>query len=531
MTARQQGEPRVMVLHTGGLGDLVLNAELVVGLKQSPDRPHVTLVCKAEMSAVVDLYPVPPDEVIRLEVNPLAWNEPSEKLVTAFRPFFQELEARPVDVFMDATFQPSWLGWIAAALTQPKRACCCTAITEPHVFVSALSQRLGLKPPAIEKIERPSGAHEIERYRLLLRWMETEPGSTFPWPITPELEATASRLLDSFGFTKGEYLACFPCGSLGAEAKRWPMANFREVLLHVNEQRGLPILLVGENREREALNELASSIAEKPAKVAVSCGGRDGIAALAGALANARIYLGNDTGPTHLASAFGVPGVTIYGGGHWPTYAPWGAGSIGLVHPLPCFGCDWDCAFGHGICVEAITPALVTEAIDDVLRAPVSVPQVRTVEALPREVTRVIADAAPRYRAAQQDRAERWIRMIEQNVALERAEKATSEALREARNREEALQRAAVSTRERDRHIGELEKASADRLEALERAGQGLQALDNEVQQRAADVNRLTEWLGERDRRIAELEKASTDRLEALERVGQTLQVLDNEAQ
>ena len=280
-----------MVLHTGGLGDLVLNAELIAGLKNLPDRPHVTLICKAEMASVVELYPVPPDEIVRLECNPLAWSAPSDDLLAAFRPVLQELQSQPADVFIDATLQPSWLGWIAAAVVQAERACCCTAINDPHVFVSGVAERLGLKAATLERIGLPAAAHERERYRLLLRWMKAEPGVVFPWAITGRVKEDATRLLTELSLHKGEYLACFPCGSLGADAKRWPMANFREVLLEVHKKWALPILLVGENRERDALIELASNTTQN-ARVAVWCGGRDDIGTLAAALSHARIYLG-----------------------------------------------------------------------------------------------------------------------------------------------------------------------------------------------------------------------------------------------
>ena len=61
-------------------------------------------------------------------------------------------------------------------------------------------------------------------------------------------------------------------------------------------------------------------------------------------LGEARLYLGNDTGAMHLAAALGVPVTAVFGGGTWPRFVPAAVCGEAVVHPLPCFGCGWDCA-------------------------------------------------------------------------------------------------------------------------------------------------------------------------------------------
>ena len=480
MLPNESQPPGIAILQTGGLGDLVLSAELITGIKRAQPQAHITLISKAAIAGIAELYPVPPDDIVALEFNPYTWDAPTPELFAALRPVVNDLAVRPAEVFIEATFQPSWFAWVAASAIHPSRACCCTAISKPEFFVSSVLEGLPLSPVSLENLSLPAETRELDRYRLFMKWLPVEPQHVFPWILSQDIAEQGQRVLASFGFRQGGYLVCFPCGSVGAEAKRWPIQNFRQVLEHVQRKWGLPVLLVGERQEREALESLACNVDTSTDNIRVISGGPNDLPVMASLLGTARAYLGNDTGPVHIASAYWVPGVAIYGGGHWPAYAPWGQGSVGLLHPLPCFGCNWDCLFGHGICVDKIEPQMVEEALDNVLRAPGGAARVKTVHTLSSEAENIIALASPRYQAAQQDRAARWLCMIQQNSALKNAEKLTSDVLEEARKREVALHQAAAEIGQRDARIAELEPAAAERLRALEQAQV---ALDSSYQQ------------------------------------------------
>ena len=97
--------------------------------------------------------------------------------------------------------------------------------------------------------------------------------------------------------------------------------------------------------------------------------GKDGeMPVVAGLLASARFYFGNDTGALHLAASLGRPVVSIFGGGHWPRFAPVAHRSLTIIQSLPCFGCEWDCYFVDAPCVRTISPASVRQALETFLR-------------------------------------------------------------------------------------------------------------------------------------------------------------------
>jgi len=81
-----------------------------------------------------------------------------------------------------------------------------------------------------------------------------------------------------------------------------------------------------------------------------------------------RLLLGNDTGPRHLARAFGVPIVTVFG----PTFAEWTRTSYAaeriLQIPVDCGPCHKKvCPFGHLKCMTGVSVDMVYAACAELL--------------------------------------------------------------------------------------------------------------------------------------------------------------------
>ena len=92
--------------------------------------------------------------------------------------------------------------------------------------------------------------------------------------------------------------------------------------------------------------------------------GKDGeIPVLAALAAAAKMYVGNDTGPMHIAAAVNTPVVAIFGGGTWPRFRPRGDRSLAIAGEMPCFGCGWDCIFADAPCMSLVAVKDVQKAI------------------------------------------------------------------------------------------------------------------------------------------------------------------------
>lgn len=371
--------PGYFILHPGGLGDLVLAAPLIAALPGP-----VTIAIREEFAALLPLLPVPPGQWIPLPVNPHMATAQSADWVTRSEAFATRVRAVQADHFIDASFRPTWLSPVIAAL-----------VNAPTLSVAEVPR------PPLE-----------------------------PWSLAPTLRTAALDWLDSQGLAPGQYIVCFPGGAPQVLVKRWPAERFVELL----NGHPLPVLLLGDYTEHTFLADLAPLM---PGPGAYFAGRPSDLPLAAALLALAAAYCGNDTGPMHLAQAFHTPGISFFGGGgEWPHYAPWAPGSIGLVHTLPCFGCRWDCCLGHGLCVELIPVSAALESLQSAIANPSAPPAVRELSSLSQQSFDILASASAQYREAQADRAAR------QNVIVQLQQAADERLALLVANHEAAAERA-----------------------------------------------------------------------------------------
>ena len=129
------------------------------------------------------------------------------------------------------------------------------------------------------------------------------------------------RALDSLGLrplgATGRRLVVHP-GS-GGRAKRWPLGNFVEVVRRAAARGVEGVLVTG-----EAEADLEREIARLALPTGWARASRLSAMTLAGLLAASTHYIGNDSGPTHLAAACGASVIAVFVDANLPTWRPFG---------------------------------------------------------------------------------------------------------------------------------------------------------------------------------------------------------------
>jgi ADP-heptose:LPS heptosyltransferase len=143
------------------------------------------------------------------------------------------------------------------------------------------------------------------------------------------------------------------------ETKRWREEKFLQAARYVRDRHGLsPLVMAGPGQD--AVLEAFQEFERLPTL---------SIPAMKTFLQNASLFVGNDSGPAHVAAAFDVPSVVIFGSSDSRVWGPWGSNGLVVETPWDCKPCPGDrCyAFDQPRCILSVTPGAVEAAIERVL--------------------------------------------------------------------------------------------------------------------------------------------------------------------
>lgn len=213
--------------------------------------------------------------------------------------------------------------------------------------------------------------HDAERNLSLLQGIAKEQfgGEKLSMSFTPSAEENVARLLKDFNL-EGKKLVGIHAGSAWP-TKCWPQEYFVELISKLQTELGVQCVLVGGGKQDTDLGEKICQLAQGHA---ASLCGKTSLADLMALMKHLSLFITNDSGPMHIATAFDVPTLAIFG----PTtrelgFFPYGQGHRVLeVKDLPCRPCALHggkkCPLGHFKCMKDITPDEVFKNAKEMLK-------------------------------------------------------------------------------------------------------------------------------------------------------------------
>jgi ADP-heptose:LPS heptosyltransferase len=328
--------PRTLVVELWGLGDAVLMTSALRPLVAS--GREVVVLCKASSRAF--LTPGFPEvEFWCLDAPWTAfrrkyrlwrwpWRELSRLLLRLRTQRFDEglsVRADPRD---------HALLWLAGV----RRRC---------GFPRAGSRRLlnAAVPPAPLR-------HKVEDWRALLARLPEAPlGCVTPAVRPPDqLPAPAARVAAG-----GLPRVVLHCGA-GQPVRRWPLASWAGLLERLRRRYAFHLVLIADaDGFGSELAPRADELLRRPSSQE-----------LVAALSQAALFLGNDSGPAHLAAALGAATVVVFGPQHPELFRPYDRdGLVVSGSPCPYRPCADRCRLSEPRCLTGISDA---EAAREVLR-------------------------------------------------------------------------------------------------------------------------------------------------------------------
>jgi heptosyltransferase-2 len=283
---------------------------------------------------------------------------------------------------IDAPFQHGGLQWRQRRnMAQQLRGRFQTAYVLPNSFKSALL-------PWLAGIPRRIGRLGEQRYGLLTRRLPNPPRADRPPMVdfylalagdprdsnapTPLLQppADAREVLNAHGLQAGAYGVFAPGAEFGP-AKRWPAPHYAALA----RQLGQTVVLLGSPKEAQEAAAIATAVPADAARVVNLIGQTSLLQALA-VIAHARWVVSNDSGLMHVAAAFGVPQVAVFGSSS-PLHTPplnalaqvvWLKQDASYQPALDCAPCfQRTCPLGHMRCLHDVQPERVAQALGTVV--------------------------------------------------------------------------------------------------------------------------------------------------------------------
>lgn len=320
---------RALIVRLDLLGDCLLTLPAAAALKRSHPGLHITFLAARGAGELLRLSPAV-DEVIECDLARLT--------------------------HLGAVADPGRWGRGARLLSRLRRERYDIAVSaygplaRTVVALSLARRRIadGAAGPSVER-ERAigKGEHEIDHLLALVTDSRTDPaapGLELARPAAPDLERGA--------------VLC-PATRSGS-AKAWPAEGWAQ-LAGALAKRGFKTLVVGTAADADLADRVCAG---RPG--VVNLAGKLSLTQLAAVVAGARLVVGVDSMPMHLASLLGAPTLGLFGPTDPARYRPRGNGralAIG-IGCAPCYDqrAPPECPFGDRLCMTWLEPGRVLAA-------------------------------------------------------------------------------------------------------------------------------------------------------------------------
>ena len=207
--------------------------------------------------------------------------------------------------------------------------------------------------------------HQVRYYWDLLKPLGLTGDPPAPELVVfPEEEQAIARRFAQGGFTPTDVVVGINPGSTYGGAKRWLPERFAEATerlcrtIRASHEQQVHVVIFGAKGEEQLGQEIAARLSSR----SLVLSGATTIRELMAAVKRCAVLLTNDTGPMHIASAFQVPVVAIFGPTDWRTTAPFGSAHSIVREPVECAPCLLrECPIDHR-CMTRVTVEQVYEA-------------------------------------------------------------------------------------------------------------------------------------------------------------------------
>lgn len=221
------------------------------------------------------------------------------------------------------------------------------------------------RAPNPDQIWAKEDIHCVEQQLGLLKWaglpVSTPPASF----LKTSSEATASIKAMLKRHNVAQYVVVHPAAAF--ESKQWATERFAGLIEHLYQNYGLCAVVAVAPNER-AIAEHVVGLVRTPSLLCADLS----LVELMALIDAARLFVGNDSGPAHIAAALGKPLLVIFGSSNPRVWHPWSQAPYRLLRAeLPCSPCPGHFCpeFGRPECIRQVLLEDALRAVDELLES------------------------------------------------------------------------------------------------------------------------------------------------------------------
>ena len=202
--------------------------------------------------------------------------------------------------------------------------------------------------------------HEVEYYLNLMEYFGIT-GKLTPLhlSVTSTEESAASALLTKHGIKANDFVLGINPGASYGSAKRWYPDRFAQVARRLADQWSAKVVIFGGPGE----TAISADIDHRLEGTALNLAGKTTVRELMALIKRCNFFITNDSGPMHIAAAFDVPLVAIFGSTDHTGTSPYNSRSVVVRdNTVECAPCKLrECPTDHR-CMTAISEESVISA-------------------------------------------------------------------------------------------------------------------------------------------------------------------------
>lgn len=305
----------ILVRMPNWLGDLVMATPILTDLRHHWPEAKITAMCQGALGVVIQEDPHI-DEVLSFK-RPKGWlnRQSQQEILNPLRQGEYDL-----GVLLTNSFSSAWWFW------------------RGHVQNSlgyATHWRSKLLDHPVSFPETRDTQHLVITYKMLLDPVGIPVSQTAPQLyLTPQEQQAARELLATHGIQPTDLLVGINPGAAYGSAKCWLPDRFKTLSQKLLEHSNLKIVYFGDKAGAPLVEDICKGFDDR----VINLAGKTNLRQLMALIQACHLFLTNDSGPMHVASALGVPLIALFGSTSDVATSPYNGGKVIHKH-VPCSPC------------------------------------------------------------------------------------------------------------------------------------------------------------------------------------------------